>query len=153
MSISFSDRVAVPDGVLISNLQEESVILNLESERYFGLDSIGTRILTVLTTSESIEAAYEKLLQEYDVDGQELREDLIALVQDLAAKVVSAAGLPARTVTAGAPLAPTEAVTQYSLGLLYESEGDKAKAGEHYQRALTAFPNYPEAREGMQRVR
>ena len=81
------------------------------------------------------------------------RADLARIVQDLAAKVVSAAGLPARTVTAGAPLAPTEAVTQYSLGLLYESEGDKAKAGEHYQRALTAFPNYLEAREGMQRVR
>ena len=86
MSISFSDRVAVPDDVLISNLQEESVILNLESERYFGLDSIGTRILTVLTSSESIESAYQRLLQEYDVDGQVLREDLIALVQDLAAK-------------------------------------------------------------------
>ena len=86
MSISFSNRVAIPDDVLISNVQEESVILNLESERYFGLDSIGTRILTILTTSESIEAAYEKLLQEYDVDGQVLREDLIALVEDLAAK-------------------------------------------------------------------
>jgi Coenzyme PQQ synthesis protein D (PqqD) len=86
MSISFSDRVAIPDDVLISNLQEESVILNLESERYFGLDSIGTRILALLTTSESIEAAYETLLQEYDVDGQVLREDLIALVEDLAAK-------------------------------------------------------------------
>ena len=81
------------------------------------------------------------------------RADLARIVQDLAAKVVSAAGLPTRTPAAGAPLAPTEAVTQYSLGLLYESEGDKAKAGEHYQRALTAFPNYLEAREGMQRVR
>ena len=86
MSISFSDRVAIPDDVLISNLQDESVILNLQSERYFGLDSIGTRILTVLTTSESIETAYERLLQEYDVDGQELREDLTALVADLVEK-------------------------------------------------------------------
>ena len=68
MTISFSDRVAVPDGVLISHLQEESVILNLESERYFGLDDVGTRFLTVLTTSESIEAAYEQLVDEYDVD-------------------------------------------------------------------------------------
>ena len=51
MTVSFSDRVAVPDGVLISQLQEESVILNLESERYFGLDDVGTRFLTVLTTS------------------------------------------------------------------------------------------------------
>jgi hypothetical protein len=86
MPISFSDRVSIPDDVLISNLQEESVILNLDTERYFGLDSVGTRILTVLTTSESIEAAYERLLGEYDVAGQVLRDDLLALVESLAEK-------------------------------------------------------------------
>jgi hypothetical protein len=86
MPISFADRVSIPDDVLISNLQEESVILNLQSERYFGLDSIGTRILTLLTTSDSIEAAYKRLRDEYDVDGQVLREDLVALVEDLGAK-------------------------------------------------------------------
>lgn len=83
MTISFSDRVTLPNDVLISNLQEESVILNLDSERYYGLDDVGTRMLSVLTTSESIEAAYQQLTQEYDVDGQALRQDLLELVEDL----------------------------------------------------------------------
>lgn len=83
MTISFSDRVRVPDDVLISNLQQESVILNLDSERYYGLDDVGTRFLSILTNSESIEAAYEKLAGEYDVDKQALRQDLLALVEDL----------------------------------------------------------------------
>lgn len=83
MTISFSDRVTVPDDVLISHLQEESVILNLDSERYFGLDDVGTRFLSVLTSSESIEAAYERLRNEYDVDPQILRNDLLSLVNNL----------------------------------------------------------------------
>ena len=83
MSISFSDRVKIPDDVLISKLQEESVILNLDSERYFGLDDVGTRILSVLATSESIEAAYQRLVDEYDVDSQALRRDLLELVENL----------------------------------------------------------------------
>jgi Coenzyme PQQ synthesis protein D (PqqD) len=83
MIISFCDRVKVPDDVLISNLQGESVILNLDSERYFGLDDVGTRFLSVLTTSDSIEAAYNKLVEEYDVDGAVLRQDLLALVENL----------------------------------------------------------------------
>jgi hypothetical protein len=83
VSISFSDRLKVPDDVLISNLQDESVILNLDSERYYGLDSIGTRMLSVLTTSDSIEAAYNTLIQEYDVDDEALRRDLLALVESL----------------------------------------------------------------------
>ena len=86
MSISFSDSVKIPDDVLISNLQDESVILNLDSERYYGLDSVGTRILSVLTTSDSIEAAYNTLIQEYDVDDQVLRVDLLVLVEDLVDK-------------------------------------------------------------------
>ena len=83
MTISFSDRVTVPDGVLISNLQDESVILNLDSERYYGLDNVGTRFLSVLTTSDTIESAYEQLRDEYDVDGEVLRNDLRVLVENL----------------------------------------------------------------------
>jgi hypothetical protein len=83
MTISFSDGVTVPDGVLISQLQEESVILNLDSERYYGLDDVGTRFLSALTTSDSIETAYERLRDEYDVDPQRLRNDLLALVESL----------------------------------------------------------------------
>jgi hypothetical protein len=93
MQISFSDRVRVPNDVLISRLQEESVILNLDSERYFGLDDVGTRMLSALSASESIEAAYQSLLDEYDVDGHVLREDLLALVESLVQKgIVEVAG-------------------------------------------------------------
>lgn len=81
--VSFSDRIRVPDDVLISRLQEESVILNLESERYYGLDDVGTRFFSVLTTSDSIEAAYQSLAAEYDVDREVLRQDLLALIQNL----------------------------------------------------------------------
>jgi hypothetical protein len=83
MTISFSDRVTVPDDVLISQLQGESVILNLDSERYYGLDDVGTRFLSVLTTSDSIETAYELLRDEYNVDPQVLRTDLLALIESL----------------------------------------------------------------------
>jgi hypothetical protein len=83
MSISFSDRVKIPDDVLISKLQEESVILNLDNERYYGLDNVGTRMLSVLSTSNSIEAAYNELLEEYDVESEVLRHDLLALVEKL----------------------------------------------------------------------
>jgi len=83
MTISFSDRVTVPDDVLISNLQDESVMLNLDSERYYGLDDVGTRFLSVLTSSDTIETAYERLRDEYNVDPQVLRADLLALIENL----------------------------------------------------------------------
>jgi hypothetical protein len=83
MAIAFTDRVTVPEDVLISGLQGESVILNLDSERYFGLDEVGTRMMSVLTTADSIQAAYETLLQEYDVEGEVLRQDMTAIIEKL----------------------------------------------------------------------
>ena len=79
------------------------------------------------------------------------RADLSRIIQSLVEKALAAVGLPAAGARAAS--VPTDALTQYSLGLLFESQGDKAKAGQHYQRALTTFPDYSEAREGMQRVR
>ncbi|MGH7510601.1 MAG: CsgG/HfaB family protein [Gemmatimonadales bacterium] len=84
------------------------------------------------------------------------RAELSRILQALGGKIVAAVGLrPSAGTSAGgqARLPPTEALTQYSLGLLYESEGERSKAGEHFQQAMTAFPNYSEAREAMQRLR
>lgn len=83
------------------------------------------------------------------------RADLSRIIRSLAEKVLAAVNLPAAGNAAGARAGtvPTDALTQYSLGLLYEGEGDKTKAGEHYQRALAAFPDYAAAREGIQRLR
>lgn len=83
MSISFTERLVLPEDVLISNVQGESVLLNLKSERYFGLDDVGTRMLSVLTTSNSIQTAYEALLEEYDVENEALRRDLADLIDRL----------------------------------------------------------------------
>jgi len=42
LMVAFADRVAVPSHVLVRFLDGESVFLNLETERYFGLDETGT---------------------------------------------------------------------------------------------------------------
>ena len=83
MSFSFNQRVKLSEDVLISDLQGESVILNVNSQRYYGLDKVGTRFLTLLSNSETIEQAFETLLAEYDVEADQLKVDLTELLADL----------------------------------------------------------------------
>jgi Coenzyme PQQ synthesis protein D (PqqD) len=83
MSVSFTDRIRVPKDVLISRLQEESVLLNLDNESYYGLDDVGTRMLSVLNSSDSVQSAWLQLVDEYDVDREVLRDDLVSLVERL----------------------------------------------------------------------
>src|SRR5262245_35929201 len=76
-------RVSVKKDVLVRQVGGESVILNLNTEHYFGLDDVGTRILTALTSANSLEAAFEQVLAEYDVDAGTLRQDFDRLIQEL----------------------------------------------------------------------
>jgi len=80
MEVSLAARVSVPPDVLISKVGDESVILDLDSERYFGLDAVGTHMWKALTTSDTVQAAYEQLLGEYEVDAEVLRQDLLNLI-------------------------------------------------------------------------
>ncbi|HUI74462.1 MAG TPA: PqqD family protein [Candidatus Acidoferrum sp.] len=78
--ISFADRAAVPAHVLVRYLDKESVFLNLETERYFGLDETGTRMWQVLTAAPTIEAALQMLLDEFDVTPELLRANMTDLL-------------------------------------------------------------------------
>src|ERR1700756_6013063 len=81
--ISFADRVSIPTNVLIRFLDQESVLLNLNTERYFGLDSVGTRMWQLVTSAPTIESAYCELIEEFDVDPETLRSNLSDLLNHL----------------------------------------------------------------------
>jgi len=83
MDVSFDMRVALVADVVTRRLDDELVLLNLDSEAYYGLDEVGTRMWEVLSSSPSVEAAFEQLLSEYDVDAASLRGDLEKLVDEL----------------------------------------------------------------------
>lgn len=81
--VELTMRAVVPPHVLIRHLDGESVLLNLESERYFGLDAVGTRMWELVTAEPSVGNAFEKLLAEFDVEPEALRTHLTELLSGL----------------------------------------------------------------------
>ena len=58
MAILFSSQLAVPADVeIVGRVGDESVLLDLKSERYVGLDSVSTRVWQVLTGGGTVQAA------------------------------------------------------------------------------------------------
>jgi len=85
--LSFAhDRLVVSDRVVARAVSEATVLLNLDTGRSFMLDDVGARAWSVLMSSASIQDAYESLLTEYQVEPDQLREDLTALIADLEAQ-------------------------------------------------------------------
>lgn len=82
---TLSDRVTVPDTVLTRELAGESVLMDLASEAYFGLDSTAALMWRVLTESASIETALVELQAQFDVDAERLQNDLEVFITRLLA--------------------------------------------------------------------
>lgn len=82
-SPSPAQRVLVPEHVTTRDLHGELVLLNFDSETYFGLDAVGTRIWSVLSESETVEDGVQTLLGEFDVEEERLRRDVSALLEKL----------------------------------------------------------------------
>ncbi len=69
-------RVSVPPDVLVRDVQGESVLLNLATESYFGLDEVGTAMWRALVSAASLEEACRTLMDEFDVEPARLRADM-----------------------------------------------------------------------------
>jgi len=85
------------------------------------------------------------------------REHLFDIIRNVATRLMKDANLPALQRGASNEQrmnrqVPTEALTYYSRALLYQDRGQKDKAVEMFNRAITIFPDFAEAKEGLQQV-
>jgi hypothetical protein len=81
--IPFSSRLSASEDVMVRQVGDETVLLDLKSMRYMGLDDVSSRMWQLLTAADSIQSAYDALILEFDVEPERLRNDLGEYVQEL----------------------------------------------------------------------
>jgi len=69
--------------VISQEVSGETVLLDLQSENYFGLDEVGTRIWQLIKETSDLQAIFKTLLAEYDVSEERLRQDLDTLLGEI----------------------------------------------------------------------
>ena len=90
--MNFSDKVAIPSQVMARQVGNESVILDLSSGTYYGLDPVGARIWQLMTEGQTLAQVCETMLAEYEVSREDIERDVLALVQTLADKQLVGVG-------------------------------------------------------------
>jgi len=99
--VTLNDRVVVPDGVLSKEIDGETVVLNLESGVYFGLDPVATDMWRGLQIGAPLNEVASALETSYEVEPAVLRADLLQLVNELVAKGLVKVAVPGETTLAG----------------------------------------------------
>jgi hypothetical protein len=82
MSMELTARVRLAKDVLMQKVGDDAILLNLNTENYFALDEIGTRIIDTLQESDSVTQAVQKLVGIYEVDEGKLTKDAVRLVEE-----------------------------------------------------------------------
>jgi len=83
MSISDSQVYRIPKDVLFQEVGGETVLLDLASEGYFGLDDVGTRLWSLLAEGKTVASMVDSLHEDYEVEKSVLENDVRSLLEKL----------------------------------------------------------------------
>ena len=76
-------RVRVPEHVALRDFPDETVILNLESGMYHGLNRTAARMLATLDTSATVAVAVNALAAEFGQPRDVIERDVLELCRTL----------------------------------------------------------------------
>ena len=84
--MNLGDKIMIPAQVVARQVGEETVILDLGSGTYFGLDATGARIWQLMGEGKTLAEICEAMLAEYEVSREAIERDVLDLAEDLCAK-------------------------------------------------------------------
>lgn len=145
-NLATEDRVDAATAARIGKLVDARYMILGTFVDYYGKFRIDARIVDVETG---------EILKVVSV-GPDRREKLYDMLQQTADKIMADTGLPPLPPEISRTRArsiPTEALTLYSRGLLYQDRGERDKAIEYYRKALAISPDFTEPQEALDKIR
>src|SRR4051794_21324074 len=76
-------QVSIPAHVVFRALGNETVLLNVRTGQYHGLDEVGSRFFAVMTEASDLAAASAILAAEYEQPPERIEADLEGFCQEL----------------------------------------------------------------------
>jgi hypothetical protein len=72
-----------PEVVSFTFVDEDAVLLNMQTNQYYLLDEVGARLWGLLRDGKSLRESYRALLEEYEVEPATLEQDVLELLEKL----------------------------------------------------------------------
>jgi ornithine carbamoyltransferase len=81
--MNLEQKITFAETVFAQEVDGEMVLLDMESENYFGLDEVGTAIWQAMQEKVTLKEVLEVLLEQYEVEEEMLEKDLSDFVGKL----------------------------------------------------------------------
>ena len=80
------EPIEISDKVVFKTFEDEIILLHLDSGIYYGLDAVGSRFWSLLEQEQDVDAALDRMAEEFDVDRATLDRDCRELLGELREK-------------------------------------------------------------------
>ncbi len=84
--LMLEDTVSANSEVIVTELDDEAVLLNMQTKMYFSLNTTGLVIWNLLDQGLSLGMVAEKLLNEYEVSPEKAQQCVFDLVTQLSSE-------------------------------------------------------------------
>ena len=81
--LTLESALRIPANVSFSVVGEDAFLLNTQTNKYYGLSKVGARLWQLLGTGRTVREAHQTLLSEYTVETDQLKEDLLELLENM----------------------------------------------------------------------
>ncbi|NQT92597.1 MAG: lasso peptide biosynthesis PqqD family chaperone [Lentisphaerae bacterium] len=86
VNINAETTVARTSDMIASNIDGEVVMMSVSGGKYYGMDSIGSRVWEFLDRPRKVSELCALLCEEFDVEPAQCGRDVLAFLRELAGK-------------------------------------------------------------------
>ena len=83
MALDPDAPVVVSDSLAVADLGDEAVLLDPTSGKYFGLNEVAARVVSLTAETTTASQVIDQLLGEFEVDRGRLTNDVVSFLEDL----------------------------------------------------------------------
>lgn len=73
------------DDLAMTDLDGETVVLDIETGQYYGLNAVGTQVFALAEAPIPVSEVIDRLRAGYDVPSDRLRQDVLAFLEEMQA--------------------------------------------------------------------
>ena len=81
--LTLDSTLHFPAYVSSTTVEEDAILLNTHTNKYFALDDVGARLWSLLSEGKPLRECHRVLLDEYEIDPAQLEQDILELLEQL----------------------------------------------------------------------
>lgn len=83
MQLTLASKIKICDAIISHPLDDEKIMVNIETGHYFGVGRTARRIWELIETPVTVSALCDQLAEEFNGEREQIERDVIAFLQDL----------------------------------------------------------------------